>query len=146
MNVFQLNYYERMRSWRNLRTLIISADLETKCVETDRWWQQAPLVNHYLHWSDTHNWPDPWTLLSDNTYCTLTRALGMCYTLLLSDIIDIELVVASDTTCEEHNLVLVDNAKYILNFWPNSVISSSLKDFSVLRTISLDNIRTKIRR
>lgn len=145
MNVFQLNFHERLRSWRELRIKIESLTLDQKCIEIDRWWQQAPLINHYLHWTDTKNWPDPWTLLSENNYCTLTRALGICYTLLMSNISDIELVQATDCQCEEHNLVLVDNAKYILNFWPDSVISTNLKDFTVLRSISLDVIKTKIR-
>lgn len=145
MNVFQLNFHERLRSWKDLRAHMSELSVEQACVECDRWWQRAPLINHYLHWTDTVNWPDPWTLLSENTYCTLTRALGMCYTLLMTDISDIELVQVSDCQCEEHNLVLVDNAKYILNFWPDSVLSTNLKDFSVLRSISLDNIKTKIR-
>lgn len=145
MNVFQLNFHERLRSWRELRIKIESLTLDQKCIEIDRWWQQAPLINHYLHWTDTKNWPDPWTLLSENNYCTLTRALGICYTLLMSNISDIELVQATDCQCEEHNLVLVDNAKYILNFWPDSVISTNLKDFTILRSISLDVIKTKIR-
>jgi hypothetical protein len=145
MNIFQCSYHERLRSWRELRTTIKTLPTDTACVMVDRWWQQAPLVNHYLHWSDTANWPDPWTLLSENNYCTLTRALGMCYTLLMNNIDNIELVYARDPQCEEHNLVIVDRPKYILNFWPDSVISTNLNDFSIIRTISLDSIKTKIR-
>jgi hypothetical protein len=145
MNIFQCSYHERLRSWRELRSTIKTLPTDTACVMVDRWWQQAPLVNHYLHWSDTANWPDPWTLLSENNYCTLTRALGMCYTLLMNNIDNIELVYARDSQCEEHNLVIVDRPKYILNFWPDSVISTNLNDFSIIRTISLDSIKTKIR-
>lgn len=145
MNIFQCGYQDRLRSWRDLRNNIKTLPTDQACIETDRWWQQAPLVNHHLHWSDTANWPDPWTLLSENNYCTLTRALGMCYTLLMNDITNIELVIATDCQCEEHNLVLVDRPKYILNFWPDSVISTNLNDFKVIRSISLDSIKNKIR-
>lgn len=145
MNVFQLEYDHRLRDWKDLRLLIRGQSLDRACVEVDRWWQQAPLINHYLHCADVESWPDPWTLLSENIYCTLTRAIGMCYTLLMSDIHDVHLVTATDLQCEEHNLVIVGRDKYILNFWPNSVLSTHLDDFTILREISLSSIRQKIR-
>lgn len=145
MNVFQSSYEQRLRDWRQLRTHIATLPLEQCCVEVDRWWQQVPFVNHHLAWNDTQNWPDPWTLLSENTYCLLTRAVGMCYTLLMNDITDVELVQATDELCEEHYLVLVDNAKYVMNYWPNSVLSTRLADFKVLNSKSLESIKTKIK-
>lgn len=144
MNVFQIEYEHRLRDWKDLRLIIRGQPLDRACVEVDRWWQQVPLINHHLHWADMESWPDPWTLLSENIYCTLTRALGMCYTLLMSDIHDVQLVVANDPQCEEHNLVIVGRDKYILNFWPNSVLSTNLTDFSIVRTLSLDGIKKKI--
>ena len=73
-----------------MRTKIENLDIQTVCIQTDQWWQQAPLVNHYLHPIDLPKWPNPWELLVENTYCTLARGLGMCYTLLLLDIDNIE--------------------------------------------------------
>lgn len=144
MNVFQTDYEDRLRDWKDLRLLIRGQALGEACVAVDRWWQAVPLVQHHLHWADTDSWPGPWTLLSENIYCTLTRALGMCYTLLMSDIHDVHLIMATDLQCEEHNLVVVGRDKYILNFWPNSVLSTTLKDFSIVRTLSLDSIKKKI--
>lgn len=135
-----------MRSWRDLRQATANLSIEDICVEVDRWWQQAPIINHHLHWSDSDNWPDAWVLLSENIYCPLTRALGMCYTLLMTvPNTDIELVMATDLQCEEHFLVLVDNAKYTLNYWPDMVLSTSLADFSIQRRLSLDTIKTKLK-
>ena len=90
------------------------------------------------------NWPDPWELLSENTYCEVARALGMCYTLMLIGVKDIELVLATNETAEDVVLVLVDNAKYIMNYWPNTVISNSLKDFKVVNKLDLETIIKKI--
>jgi len=144
INVFQLNYDTRLRSWYELRTKIESLDTQTKCVEIDFWWQQAPLVNHHLHLLDSENWPGPWDLLVENTYCTVARAVGMCYTLLLTGEKDIKLVEATDNSGDDVVLVLVDNAKYILSYWPNTVLSNTLNDFTIKRHIDIAHIQLKL--
>ena len=116
MNPFQLSYSERLKEWRVIRESSQKLKLSQSCVEIDSWWQQAPLVNHHLHWHDQENWPDPWTMLSENIYCSLSRALGIIYTLILTGIKNIELVHARDRQSEEHYLVMVDDAKYVLNY------------------------------
>lgn len=144
MNVFQLEYDSRLRQWKDLRLYIRGLPLETVCVEVDRWWQQAPTITYHLHWADSDNWPDPWTMLSENTYCTLTRAIGVCYTLLLSDIHDVHLIMATDSCCEDHNLVVVGHAKYVTNYWPNSVLSTNLHDFTIIRELPIEVLKQKI--
>jgi hypothetical protein len=114
-------------------------------VEIDKWWQQTPLLTHYLHPTDLPNWPGPWELLVENTYCTLARGLGMCYTLLLMNITDIEYVLAKDIDGDEVPLVLVDNAKYLLNYWPNTVISNNLQEFNIVSKLDITTINNKIR-
>jgi hypothetical protein len=144
MNVFQLTYDARLRSWYDLRADLEGTLIQNVCVEVDNWWQQAPLVNHHLHLLDSEAWPDPWQLLVENTYCTVARALGMCYTLLLLGIDDIEIVEATNETGEDVVLVLVDNAKYILNYWPDTVLSNNLSNFNIKHTVSIDKIKRKI--
>ena len=146
MNIFQSTYEARLQDWFQLRTSVTSLPIEQQCVTIDEWWQQCPLVTHHLHPQDIDNWPDPWELLSENTYCEVARALGMCYTLHLIGINDIELVLARNDTAEDVVLVLVDNAKYIMNYWPNTVISNTLKDFKVVQKLDLQTIITKIGR
>ena len=146
MNIFQLNYETRLKNWYKLREDLVNKDTKTKCIEIDNWWQKAPLINHHLHPHDIGNWPDPWELLSENTYCEVARALGMCYTLLLLGITDIKMVLATNEMGDDVVLVLVDNAKYVLNYWPNTVISNSLKDFKVVKQLELDIIIKKIGR
>ena len=113
-------------------------------MEIDKWWQYAPLVNHYLHPTDLPTWPGPWELLVENTYCTLARGLGMCYTLLLMNITDIEFVLATDSQGNDTSLVLVDNAKYLLNYWPGTVISNNLQDFKIVQQLDITIINKKI--
>ena len=144
MNVFQLNYDSRLRSWYDLRTRIETADTQTKCVEIDEWWQQAPLVNHYLNPKDTKNWPGPWDLLVDNTYCTLARGLGMFYTLLLTGVDTIDIALGKDDN-EDVVLVMVEDAKYILNYYPRTVLSNTLKDFKITQRLNLDELVKKIK-
>lgn len=145
MNPFQDTYQNRLKSWRDLRSATSKLPLDQACVEIDRWWQQAPLVNHHYHWNDIENWSDPWTILSENEYCVLTRAIGMCYTLLMNGVNDIKLVTVSDSQCEEHYLVLVDSVKYTLNWWPNSVLNTPLNEFTILRSIPVESIQSKIK-
>jgi hypothetical protein len=144
INVFQLNYDARLQNWYDLRQKLQHSDITTKCIEIDKWWQSAPLVNHYLHPHDVGNWPNPWELLSENIYCSIARAIGMCYTLLLLDTSDIELVLARNDTGEDVVLVLVDNAKYILNYWPDTVLNNNLRDFQVVEKIDIKRIKDKI--
>jgi hypothetical protein len=144
MNIFQSSYDNRLQSWYNLRNNIKNLDLAQQCVEIDKWWQRVPLVNHYLHPIDLETWPSPWELLVENTYCPLARGLGMCYTLLLMNITDIEFVLATDMQGDNTSLVLVDRAKYVMNYWPNSVLNINLQDFKVVQTIDITDLKTKL--
>ena len=145
MNIFQSTFTDRLTSWRDLRVSSSTLSTQDACIAIDRWWQQAPLVNNHIHWNDTDSWLDPWSLLSENTYCRLTRALGICYTLLMAVTDDVELVIATDNQCDEHFLVLVDGAKYTMNYYPDSVISTHLQDFTVTRKLSLEPLKNNIK-
>jgi hypothetical protein len=144
INVFQLNYEARLKSWYDLRKSLENSDIETACLEIDKWWQYAPLLNHHLHPDDVDNWPEPWELLVENNYCQLSRGLGMIYTLKLVGIKTIDFSLAIDDNNEECALVMVDNAKYILNYYPNTVISNSLQDFKLGNPVNMDKINKKI--
>lgn len=137
MNVFQSSYAVRLNSWHQLRESLKNESLLTMCIEVDKWWQFAPFVSHYLHTHDIKSWPDPWELLVDNTYCSVAKALGMCYTLYLMGITDIEMVEARDRQGTDVVLVLVDHAKYVLNYWPDTIVNNKLNDFSIIRPIDI---------
>jgi hypothetical protein len=144
MNVFQLNYDSRLQHWYDLRQKLQNADTATKCIEIDKWWQSAPLVNHYLHPHEIDAWPGPWELLNDNEYCPLARGLGMIYTLLLTGVTDVDFCIGKDDNDEDVALVMVDNAKYVLNYWPDMVVNINLTNFKITSSLDLSKIKTKL--
>ncbi len=143
-NIFQNSYDIIFKNWYRLRLSLEDKDNQTKCVEVDDWWQRVPLVNHYLHTDFVGDWPNPWELLSENHYCNIARGLGIFYTLYLLGVRDIEFVEAKDYNNEDVVLVLADNAKYILNYWPNTVLNNNLHNFKITKRIDTVPIITKI--
>lgn len=143
-NQFQNNHDIIFKNWYRLRLSLENVDLSKKCIEIDNWWQQAPLVNHYLHSDFVKEWPNPWELIFENHYCKIARGLGMFYTLYLLGVETLEFVEAKDYNNEDVCLVLVDNAKYILNYWPNTVVNNCLTDFKIVKHIDTLPIITKI--
>ena len=145
MNVFTTNTFEqRLRLWHELRNTLQDSDIQTICVEVDKFWQQCPLNTYYLHPYDIKVWPNPWELLNDNNYCYYARALGMIYTLLLLGIKDVDFCTAKDYNNEEVVLVTVDRAKYVMNYWPNSVLNTTFAEFSNIKYINIDSLYNKI--
>ena len=143
-NIFILDSETRLRSWVNLRNKLSTLTLDIQCQEVDKFWQNVPLSNYYLHPDFIKDWPTPWELLNDNTYCYYARALGMIYTLLLVGNKSIELVEAKDDNSNEVVLVLVDNAKYVLNYWPDTVVNNDINDFVIIRSLDITPLYNKI--
>jgi hypothetical protein len=65
--------------------------------------------------------------------------------MLLLNITDIKMVEATDMQGEDLVLVLVDDAKYILNYWPDTVLSNKLSNFTVKRNIDITDLELKIK-
>jgi hypothetical protein len=143
-NIFLFDYRTRLKSWVNLREKLDQQPLDKICIEVDKFWQRVPTQNHYLHTDYIKDWPTPWQLLSDNVYCYYARALGMIYTLLLLGNKNIDLVDAKDDNSNEVVLVLVDNAKYVLNYWPDTVVNNNIVDFVITRKHDLTPLYSKI--
>lgn len=143
-NLFQNSYDTIFKNWYKLRMSLEDSDVKTQCIEVDKWWQAAPQVNHYLHSDFVHEWPNPWELISENHYCHLARGLGMFYTLYLLGIRDIAFVEAKDYNNEDVALILVEDAKYILNYWPDTVVNNNLQDFTIVKYIDTLPIIKKI--
>ena len=143
-NVFLLEYEVRLKAWHELRKKLAGAPTQTQCIEIDKFWQAVPVNNYYLHTDYIKDWPTPWELLSDNVYCNYSRALGMIYTLLLLSTKNIELVEAKDDNSNEVVLVLVDDAKYVLNYWPGTVVNNSIADFQIIKKLDISPLYYKI--
>jgi len=141
-NAFLEDYYTRLHLWSTLKENLKGKSTEEICIEVDKFWQQAPLLNHYLHPADVQEWPNPWQLLSDNDYCEYARGLGMVYTLLLLDINNIDFVQVLDENNEDKVIVVVD--QYVMNWHPNSVISAKKETFKIGSFLDITELEKKI--
>jgi hypothetical protein len=143
-NVFILDFETRLRFWSQLRDNISNFPTEKICIEVDKFWQKVPISNHYLHPDFIKDWPSPWQLISDNNYCYYARALGIIYTLLLLGNTSIDLVEAVDDNSNEVVLVLVNDAKYVLNYWPDTVVNNHIDQFRIIRKLDISPLYSKI--
>ena len=119
----QLTTFEsRLDSWNQLRNQVKCLPLKEALEGINLWWFNLPWTAYHLHWDDKATWPDPWELLSDNIFCEVARGLGIMYTITLldrADMMSAELVL----TNEGHNLVQVDESKYILNWNKTTIVN-----------------------
>ena len=80
---WNLRINDRLSKWKDFRHELDRLPLKSAITELNDMWSTAPFVNHYLSQDDTTNWPDPWTLLAENYWCGVAKALGILYTILL---------------------------------------------------------------
>lgn len=126
-------FESRLKGWNDLRTNCLGVDLEPCLQKINRFWMGSPWQPYYLHWDDQKTWPDPWQLLADDIYCDLARSLGIVYTILLLDRIDIGAVEIVET--DQGNLVLVQSGKYILNWNPDTIVNNPSTEIKVTRSL-----------
>ena len=106
------------------------------------WWARAPLVNHHLHIADYEDWPLPWDLLADNTFCELAKCLGIVYTILLIDHVEISSLHIIQT--DNYYVVSVNNGRFILNDQPGE-ISGQLLDAEIKYSLDCEYFKNKIK-
>lgn len=131
---------QRLSDWYSLRANIQSLDIDNTLLKINEWWFQTPWQPYYLHWDDMEKWPDPWELLDDNIFCDLSRSLGMLYTIVLLERPDISSTLVE--TSSGHNLLLVNDTRYIMNWDQHSVTELDL-DLKISRALSQDYMRQK---
>ena len=127
--MFDLRPEDRISEWRKFRSSIENLNQVDMLKETTGLWNKAPLVNHYLDMDSCINWPDPWTLLVDNMYCEAARALGMYYTLFLTerfDKRDLSVVIYKSNVGYEAALIVQE--KYTLNIVTRDVVNTTTID------------------
>ena len=116
---------QRLGAWYSLRQSVLHLPVPEALIQINAWWYLSPWRPYYLHWDDQANWPDPWQLLNDNTYCDVAKGLGILYTITMLERQDISTATLVQTD-SGHNLVLVDNEKYILNWDRDTVLNNNL--------------------
>ena len=103
----------RILSIRKFRKYIDNLKFEDAVSLTQKNWESGPRVNK-LHFNiaEVNDWPTPWDLFSQQTFCKNSQALGIFYTLIMSDHAkdhDIQLAVIDDVVRGECIALVVDN-------------------------------------
>ena len=117
---------QRLQDWYEFRQTISRLSLPEALEATAKLWGTAPFVNYNLDPARPETWPDPWQLLDDNYYCDISLALGMFYTLALSEHqTKLELQILFDPVKKEQINIVVVNSEYVLNYHPGQVVNTS---------------------
>ena len=103
----------RILSIRKFRKYIDGLSFEDAVKITQQNWESGPRVNK-LHFNitDIDDWPTPWDLFSQQTFCKNSQALGVFYTLIMSDHAkkhDIKLAILNDVIQGECVANIFDN-------------------------------------
>lgn len=126
-NFWELRVNQRLTGWKLFRQKIGELDLEEALQTVNNTWDRVPYVTFYLADDDPASWPDPWTLIAENYYCDLAKALGMLYTLYFSEHADTDMqleIYYDHRTKERYYLLSVQSGKYILNCWPQQIVNT----------------------
>ena len=132
----------RLAAWNQVREISFDQALPDALQSINLWWHHTPWCPYHLHWDDRTTWPDPWQLLSDNVYCDLARALGIMYTIVLSDRTDLS--DSSIIQTDSGNLVQINQGKYILNWGRDIVLNTSLEQQKISNVIGYSDIRSQL--
>lgn len=126
---------DRLNKWKEFRnTLEIS---NSPLEDVAEFWSQAPFVNPYLDPNSPTEWPDPWHLVLDDRYDDLAIALGMLYTIKLTQRF-------MKTKCEIHTSILPEEKtpRYFLVVDNSKVLNLEYKN--VVDFHKLDGIQTSM--
>lgn len=127
-------FEDRLRDWNLLRQECQDASIPDALLKINDWWMRAPLSTQHIAWEDWKEWPTPWDLLLDNTWCELTRGIGIVYTLGLVFGDDFETTYLVDSN--EGILVVVGPDKYFLNYCFGDLDAIELDHLKTIRSIN----------
>lgn len=134
--MWPITFEERLQEWHALRVSAAALPDQERCLNINDWWFRAPMVNRNLRWENYPEWPDPWKLLDENRWCSLARALGIVYTLMMID--DSYRYRLKLDYNNGDNLVRVDDGKYILNWCPGDILNTHSQHFPASQQLDCD--------
>jgi hypothetical protein len=126
--MWNLSPDDRLDHWRDFRRELDTLSTEQALQQCSHLWSYAPFVQRYLTPERVNSWPNPWELLAENRYCDLAKALGIVYTLHLSDhgsTLDLGILVCQDPESRgQYNLAWINEGKYVLNLSHDEVVNT----------------------
>lgn len=142
------NCRDRILEWRRWRQRLDSMPWQECVCEVAKVWHLAPRVNHYLLPDLSADWPNPWELINENYYCDLAIALGMFYTLILTnhpENVDVKLQIYQGDSGFDH-LCVVDGGKYYLNWSSGEIVNTpTLTNTKLVYSYSKEDLLSKLR-
>ena len=125
--MFKLSTSGRLAYWKNFRNQIGSMPVKQALEATQQLWQSCPFTPFYLNIEQPDSWPNPWELITENYYCDLAKALGIVYTLHLSDHgkdLYPEIRVYNDPVCRyQYHIAYFADGKYVLNLIEDEIVN-----------------------
>ena len=143
--MWKLEASERIARWREFRKSLNSLPLDESLSRVVEFWNGCPFTPYYLDPDTPENWPDPWTLVEENYYCDLAKALGIVYTIYFTSHKNLspEIRVYYDPTSKlTYNLVWIDQGKYVLNLIGGEVVNKTQipKDLKLVKTLTASDM------
>lgn len=130
--MFKLSTGGRLGHWKTFRSQLANLSLSEALEATNSLWQSCPFIPFYLDVEHPETWPNPWELIQENYYCDLAKALGIVYTLHLSDHsaqLDPEIHVYYDPVRKYHyHVAYFAQGKYVLNLIEEEVVNKQQID------------------
>ena len=133
--VFDRHGTQRLTAWKEFRDSLETSD--TPLEDVAMLWSQAPFVSPYLNPDNPTEWPDPWHLVLDLRLDDLAIALGMLYTIKLTQRF-------KGTVCEIHTSMFQNekHPRYCLVVDNKSVLNLEYR--TVLDINSLQKVETRL--
>lgn len=121
----------KLQAWREWRLQLSAMDTASAYQEAAEWWKFVPLVNKAVDPWREESWPDPWTLISNGSFCPSAQGLGIFYSLVLCGI-DCRLVLA---VIEEQPRLLVEfaNSK-LLNYYDGEIVDIDSIEIQIVKS------------
>lgn len=115
--MFDFHGTQRLTEWKKFRDELENDG--TSLVSVVDLWRKAPFVSPYINLDDPASWPDPWKLIIDGKFDYFGIALGMLYTVKLTQRFSqtecgIYKLLSNDVK-DSQFIIVVDNSK-VLNW------------------------------
>jgi len=136
-SAFISGYQNLYRCWKELRQSINACNDIDALANVVNFWSLAPLSTRVLDWDEPASWPTPWEMLHLGMFDESALALGMYYTLNLSD--DerwtpnrLQLILIRDIDRHVQKIILEVDKKWLLNYDYNCVVDASCNETNLL--------------
>jgi hypothetical protein len=127
--VFDCYDQDRLAAWKQFRDSLENST--TPWEDVAELWSRAPFVNPYLDYQNPDSWPDPWHLILDSRLDQLAIALGMLYTIKLTERFadtNCKIYRVKEPSAKEYRYVLAVDNQFVLNYEYNQVVGINRLD------------------